>query len=210
MSPSRKEDCWKIIGTIQLYDNDKICLESDEWMNDNVIFAAEKLLKQQHPHVCGLQDPMLQLTSTFEVMRNKQFVQILNCAGNHWIIISTMDCNPGTVNVYDSMNLPLTNDLEVTVADLLCIPEQYIILKHVKMQYQIGASDCGLFAIASACAICNGENPAEIKFDQRLRKIEKNSSRGCSKFFSRNLFKIPLKLIKSCLIMPPCFKSVLI
>ena len=135
-------------------------------MNDNVIFAAEKLLKQQHPHVCGLQDPMLQLTSTFEVMRNKQFVQILNRAGNHWITISTMDCNPGTVNVYDSMNLPLTNDLKVTVADLLCIPEQYIILKHVKMLHQIGASDCGLFAIASACAICNGENPAEIKFDQ--------------------------------------------
>ena len=70
VSPSRKEDCWKIIGTIQLYDSDKICLESDEWMNDNVIFAAEQLLKQQHPHVCGLQDPMLQLTSTFEVMSN--------------------------------------------------------------------------------------------------------------------------------------------
>ena len=99
-------------------------------------------------------------------MRNKQFVRILNHPGNHWITISTMDCNPGTVNVYDSMNLPLTNDLEVTVADLLCIPEQYIILKHVKMQYQIGASDCGLFAISSACNICNGENPAELKVDQ--------------------------------------------
>ena len=98
----------------------------------------------------------------FEVMRNKQ----LNRPGNHWITISTMNCNPGTVNVYDSMNLPLTNNLEVTVADLLCIPEQYIILKHVKMQYQLGANDCGLFAISSACNICNGENPAELKVGQ--------------------------------------------
>ena len=88
-------------------------------MNDNVIFAAQQLLKQQHPHVCGLQDPMLQLTSTFEVMRNEQFVQILNRAGNHWITIYTMDCNPGTVNVYDSMNLPLTNDMEVTQSSTL-------------------------------------------------------------------------------------------
>ena len=81
-----------------------------------------------------------------------------------------MDCNPGTVNVYASMNLQLTKDLEITVADLLCIPEQCIILKHVIMQYQIGASDCGQFAIASACAICNGENPAEILDQGYMRK----------------------------------------
>lgn len=171
VSPSGREDYWKVLGTTQLYGCDKACLESGAWLNDKVVFAAEQLLKQQHPHVHGLQDTVLQLTSTLEVMRNKQFVQILNRAGNHWITISTMNCSPGTVNIYDSMNLPLTKDLEITVADLLCAPGQYIVLKYVRMQYQIGANDCGLFAIASACAICNGENPAEIKFTQgHMRK----------------------------------------
>ena len=34
------------------------------------------------------------------------------------------------------------------------------------MQLQKGGSDCGLFAIASATAICNGQSPENIQFDQ--------------------------------------------
>ena len=166
MSPARKEDCWKVIGTTMLNDNDKACIQSHLWLNDKVIFAAEQLLKQQHSHVHGLQDTILQCTATLEVMASKQFIQILNHGNNHWITISTMGCTLGTVNVYDSMNLPLTKDLETTVADLLHVQDQYIILKYIKMQYQVGTNDCGLFAIASACAICSGENPAELKFNQ--------------------------------------------
>ena len=171
MAPARKEDCWKVIGTTMLNDNDKACIQSHQWLKDKVIFAAEQLLKQQHSHVHGLQDTILQCTATLEVMASKQFIQILNHGNNHWITISTMGCTLGTVNVYDSMNLPLTKDLETTVADLLHVQDQYIILKCIKMQYQVGTNDCGLFAIASACAICNGENPAELKFNQALMKM---------------------------------------
>ena len=32
----------------------------------------------------------------------------------------------------------------------------------------VGGYDCGLFALASACAICNGQDPSTIRFDQAM------------------------------------------
>ncbi len=165
-----KVDCWMTIGSTQLYSSDRSCIRSSEWLNDRVIFAAEELLKQQHPHISGLQNPILQLTGSFEIMK-KPFVQILNHAGNHWITISTIDCEPGSVFIFDSMNSLLTKELQMVVADLLHLQDhQHIVLKHVKMQYQIGSNDCGLFAIASACALCNEFNPAKMKFEQSIMR----------------------------------------
>ena len=159
-----------MIGMTWLYQSDKQIIQSGEWLADKVIFVAENLLKQQHPHIHGLQNPLLQCTSTFEVMKGKQFIQILNREGNHWITISTVGCNPGTVNVYDSMNLPLSKELLSTVADLMHVSDDSIVVKYIKMQYQVGSSDCGLFAIASACAVCKGRNPGEMKFKQELMR----------------------------------------
>ncbi len=83
----------------------------------------------------------------------KPFVQILNHAGNHWITISTIDCEPGSVFIFDSMNLLLTKELQMVVADLLHLQDhQHIVLKHVKMQYQIGSNDwliCNSFSLCS-------------------------------------------------------------
>ena len=135
-----------------------------------LIHASEQLLKQQHPRIFGLQDPILQITSTLEIMGNKEFVQILHHGQNHWIIISTVGCSSNTVHVYDSLNLPFTKDLEAILADLLFTNNTHIILKNIKIQYQRGTNDCGLFAIATACAICNGHNPAELKFNQKCMR----------------------------------------
>ena len=125
--------------------NDKMVLQSADWLNDKLIHASEQLLKQQHPHIFGLQDPILQITSTLEIMGNKEFVQILHHGQNHWITISTVGCSSNTVHVYDSLNLPFTKDLEAIVADLLFTNNTHIILKHIKIQYQRGTNDCGLF-----------------------------------------------------------------
>ena len=34
----------------------------------------------------------------------------------------------------------------------------------------VGGYDCGLFALASACAICNGQDPSTIRFDQAMMR----------------------------------------
>ena len=45
-----------------------------------------------------------------------------------------------------------------------------IVIQHVHMQQQSGSSDCGLFALATAAAICNGLNPGSLEFQQRLMR----------------------------------------
>ena len=85
---------------------------------------------------------------------------------NHWITISTVGCVPGLVNVYDSLHLRLPTSLKCIIADLLHTNEGSILVQYMHMQDQGGGSDCGLFAIATATTICNGQDPAALQFDQ--------------------------------------------
>ena len=148
----------KLPNLTLLFTNDQNILLKNMWLTDNIVFAAEQLLNQQHPYISGLQDPCLQKVRTFAIQGNKEFVQCLIVGGNHWITISSVGCNPGTINVYDSMNCnKLTSNLKGIVADLLHMTNKY-----KKMQYQISGNDCGLFAVAPACSICNGYDPSTL------------------------------------------------
>ena len=144
-------------------------------------------------------------------MGNKEFVQILHHGQNHWITISTVGCSSNTVHVYDSLNLPFTKDLEAIVADLLFTNNTHIILKNIKIQYQRGTNDCGLFAIATACAICNGHNPAELKFNQKCMRqhlLECLSNRTLIPFPSTGRrFQQPIAREKKIQVFCTCRKS---
>ena len=157
---------WVTIGQTMLLVDDKDTLLRNRWLTDNIVFAAEQLLHQQHPSISGLQDPSLQLTHTFDVQGSREFIQCLNMSGNHWITVSSVGCDAGTIKVYDSMNLALTSTLKTTLADLINTSNNSFVIEYMNMQYQIGGNDCGVFAIASACSICNGQDPSALKFDQ--------------------------------------------
>ena len=66
--------------------------------------------------------------------------------------LSTVGCPPGTIKVYDSLNLSLTTSLKWLVADLMLHGGKKITIQHIHVQFQTGTSDCGLFAIATALA----------------------------------------------------------
>ena len=155
-SKSEPNKHWVSINSIRLTNEDKM---TKEWLNDNHISAAQSLLKQQHPDVSGLQPSTLQYTQMFDVHSNREFVQCLNLADNHWTTVSTVGCVPGVVNVYDSLNYGLTTSIERTIANLVHTDKPTITIQRAPMQLQRGGSDCGLFAIASATAISNGQSP---------------------------------------------------
>ena len=90
---------------MRLLKEDRDVLLSGKWLNDRHITTSQRLLHQQHPYVAGLQDTMLQMTRTFDVHKNRPFVQCLNLGGYHWKTVSTAGCVPGSVKVYDSMHL---------------------------------------------------------------------------------------------------------
>lgn len=159
-------DEWVKIGETTLLHADLKIITGNQWLTDNIIFAAQQLLHQQHPYISGLQDPALQLTRTFDVQGSREFIQCLNMGKNHWITISTVGCPPSTVNIFDSLNLTLTMDAKKIIADLIHTSTESFIVQYVDMQYQMGGRDCGLFAIASACSICNSQEPVKVKYEQ--------------------------------------------
>eukprot|EP00731_Ephydatia_muelleri_P003894 Em0002g70a len=141
------------------------------WLDDEHITAAQHLLQEQHPDVAGLQSTSLQYTRTFEVHRDHPFIQCLHENGNHWITVPTVGCSSGVVQVFDSLHhLKLSHSLKCIIADMLQASKDSIVLEYIKMQEQSGASDCGLFAIATATAICNGQDLCMLEFDQFLMR----------------------------------------
>lgn len=57
--------------------------------------------KEHYPCVGGLQDPIMQVTQSFEVECG-EFVQILNVNETHRITISKIECPSGHVKLYNS------------------------------------------------------------------------------------------------------------
>jgi hypothetical protein len=146
-------------------------LQSSQWVDDQIVTASQNLLHQQHPGVGSLQPPILASQLAMEPQGGREFVQIVNIGHNHWITLSTIGCQPGHINVYDSLHMTLSSDVKELIADLLQWKGNYITIHYCDVQWQVGGNDCGIFAIAFATAICNGDEPASIVFDQNnMRK----------------------------------------
>ena len=143
---------WVTIENTMLLLKDRSILLNGEWLMDNIIFAAEQLLLRQHPHISGLQDPSLQLTHTFDVHGSNEFVQILNLGRSHWITVSSIGCNTGTVKVYDSLNLMLTSAVKKVIADLVHTTSKTFKIQH---NYDHAVSDwgSGLWPLRHCCGM---------------------------------------------------------
>ena len=86
-------------------------------MADNVINAAQNLLKTRHSSIGGLQNTcLLAQYMQFQIERGR-FVWILNVSGSHWIAIANVGCVQGMVHVYDSMGYTdLPQDVKQQIA----------------------------------------------------------------------------------------------
>ena len=135
------------------------------WLDDELINAAQYMLREQHPLIGGFQSTLLgdclaMTAPTSEV------VQILLICNDHWVAISTVGCQPSTVKVFDSLGGRLPKRSVKLVADLLQSKEEAITFAFVDVQKQDGGSDCGLFAIAFITSICNGQDPTVLRYNQ--------------------------------------------
>lgn len=158
---------WKRIQWISLTERDKeILVTPGEWLDDNLINAAQILLKMKFSAVGGLQSCTLAEKLAFEPQGEAEFVQILNIGRNHWITISTIGCESGSINVYDSMHWKLSSITKKVIADLLMTTNRAIKVTYRNVQWQKGGSDCGLFAIAFATSVCLGNDPAALLYSQ--------------------------------------------
>ena len=136
-------------------------------LNDIIIKRAQGVLSKQHELIGGWQDPLLSQTS-FAVAADES-VQIHHTGQNHWVCSSSIG---GCVKVYDSSpSKKLTQSMEVQLCKCYktAVKEKKLAVELPPVQIQRGV-DCGLFAIAFATDIAEGNDPSFISYNQDLMR----------------------------------------
>ena len=161
---------WVKVETIQLYERDKrnLILQSG-WLDDRVINSAQALLKST-THTPGLQCTNLGSNLSFEVVK-ESFVQILHNGTNHWVTVSTINTQPSHINIYDSKYSTITESLRDQICALMHSCQRTITVHHINTYKQENGHDCGLYAIAYATSLCNGDDVTSLHYNsQKMRE----------------------------------------
>ena len=155
-----------------------------KWLNDVHIHAAHQLLKKDCD-LRGMQNTVRGQNLSFEPVEG-DMVQILHSAGNHWLTVSTVGTEASNVvKVYDSLGTPLPLHTKKQIASLLKTKESWIRMEFANVQVstvgqfyynsshvihfsllqrQHNYSNCGLFAVANATAICMEQQPESLSY----------------------------------------------
>ncbi len=115
----------------------KLLLNPLGWLNDNIINAAQQLLKQSCPEISGFQDVTCGVALSFNV-EHDEFVQILNNCNGHWLTVTTIGCPHPIVSVYDSVYCSAGKHVKSQVASLLYSNAPKICLNFMDSQVQAG------------------------------------------------------------------------
>ena len=154
---------------LDLTGEDISIISSGKRLTDKHINAAQKLIAKEFPLIAGLQDTVLSQKDKFiSVPLGTKAIQIHHVRYNHWITSSSI---AGYVEVFDSIYSDLCPDTEVQLSKIYQrLADNVADVKIVPCQYQKGSKDCGLYAIAWAYELANGNRPECIAFEQtRMR-----------------------------------------
>ena len=116
--------------TSSLSVEDEGILLTGDWLSDKLINAAQQLIQAQHLCVNGLQDVRLGQTLAFNIMQG-EFIQVLHNGAGHWVVVSTIGCGPGQVDIFDSMGSYLSEALERQIAAIVFCSEDTITVRYV-------------------------------------------------------------------------------
>ena len=172
MKDTDPDKLWLKIYNISLQQKDKNTIINKHMLNDKVIDAAQTIMKKQFndsPKINGFQSAIFKQNTKHFKKIDKEMVQILHRGSadlGHWFTISTLNCNVGTINVFDSAFNDIDKESKSQIASILKFDGKCLKLQKVPVQHQAGGSDCGLFAIAFAVALCFGLNPSKLIFEQ--------------------------------------------
>ena len=127
-------------------------IQDANWLSDIHINTAQKLLKEQFPNLSGLISTLMPSKLKNPIPAGARALQILHIRANHWIVASTIGCEPGEVRLFDSLYKSI--DTETMELVSLCFGKDVSVSLEVSQQQ--GGSNCGLFAIATCTALAHG------------------------------------------------------
>ena len=147
-------------------------LHGSEMLTDEHMDHAQGELRDRFPFINGWQ-AMSVVTAhrTANVgTPDSPWVQVMHIpVRQHWILASTVNCQPGTVKLYDSLRQPIprpSQKLKEQLCHMTYVTDGDILhLEWEDVKQQSNGIDCGIFAIASAVALCLGVNPTSCNFD---------------------------------------------
>ena len=114
---SKSPKKWILELGLDLTDK-KILLSSTELWNDNIVNAAQKLLKKVNPAMSGLQNVNLGLTMSFNVEPG-EFIQILHDGCSHWLTVSTVGLKHPEVHAFDSLYTSTSTSTKMQISNIL-------------------------------------------------------------------------------------------
>ncbi|CAH1248769.1 Hypp8399 [Branchiostoma lanceolatum] len=135
--------------------------------------ASTHLLKEEYPLVEGFRDTVIlasskECSSPLPVPAMAECIQ-LHHIGEHWVVSTNKEGNTG-ITVYDSLYTTVGMSLRRQLVGLYkhhdSVDEGILPVTVICAQRQVGSSDCGLFAIANAVALAEGQCPTDVEFDQ--------------------------------------------
>ena len=89
--------------------------------------------------------------------------------------ISNVGAKNSEIFVYDSWYSSCSSNVQQQIACLLKAESPDIELHFVDVHMQSGGSDCGVFAIAYATALCLGKLPGKFVFDRTVMRPHSNA-----------------------------------
>ena len=158
---------WVKIGEVSLYNFDKEDLLEGKWLSDAHVNAVQLLLKVQFPRINGLE---CTLKATCKPL-SLGSLQILHVNGDHWITVTTCDCDGVDIIVFDSKYVCLTKSTMTLLTKLIKSKNNIFTAQITNTIKQSGSSDCGVFAAAYATSLAFGHDPCAFVYDQcRMRE----------------------------------------
>ena len=152
---------------------DKDILQSDKWLNDNIVHAAQLLLSQQSKgKITGWQHTQCAKTRFKALPRRSTFIQILHVSNCHWILVSNVNPKDGSgffnsVGIYDSNRMMYVEKaLKNEICSFVKPTCDVYTFDVMNIQTQTNTSDCGLFSIACATELVEGHDPVVCHWDQ--------------------------------------------
>ena len=151
-------------------------LRGNDWINDNIIYAAQSILKQQFG-VDGLQSTQCGRNLSFRVIpRNAKYVQLLHANDNHWITVSNIDfyAKKGIQDralIFDScVPMKIGHNVKMQICAFVRPATDVFRFDVLNIMPQHNSYDCGLFAIANATALLHGTNPVRCVWDTSIMR----------------------------------------
>ena len=154
------DELWVQNFGIKLTKADREAILKGDKLNDLVIDFAQFLLKKQFNFVSGLQSTLLQLKKQTPQARKQ--LQILHVRQDHWVVASTLSDESGAIHIYDTVYNDIDENTKVCLANVF----GHTTYKTIPIPKQIGAKDCGVYAIAIITALAYGQDPSASRFEQ--------------------------------------------